>query len=278
MKIPPAKRFSRHFIFGPEGNLLSLNEFSPEKVRGILAECQLPDSRVPVLSQERFAGHPDTGGFDSESICIRLSQVFDSPKIFMVIREQKSLIASCYMAFLTRGGTLALKDYINQPDDWVFPKFSKRFFEFHNLIAMYQKIFGRDSVLVLPYEMFRDEPYKFFGSLRDFSGARMPDSLPIQEKENPHASAFWEPKLRFLNMFARRKSTNAYSPFYMGKFYYKLDRSMRKRLRKVVPGFLEKRARDRHKQIIERLIGDYYRESNIETGKLIGIDLDQYNY
>ena len=64
----------------------------------------------------------------------------------------------------------------------------------------------------------------------------------------------------------------------MGKIIRILDRAIRKGLRKIIPDFLEKRALDQHKQIIEQEIGDFYRESNIKTSELIGIDLKKYNY
>jgi hypothetical protein len=111
--LRPATRFARRFVFEPGDRLYSLNEFSPDRMRELLGECKVLDSAIPVLSDERLSGHPETGGFDSQDICDRLSQVFDSPKIFIVIREQKSLIASCYLDFLLKGGTSSLKEYMD---------------------------------------------------------------------------------------------------------------------------------------------------------------------
>jgi len=270
--------FPYNFIFGAENNILSLNEFSPERVRGLLEKYNLEDSGVPVISDERLSGHPDSGGFDSEKICLRLSQVFDSPKIFMVIREQKSLILSCYSQLFAKGGTLSLKDYICKPGKGRTPKFNKRFFMFNHLISLYQEVFGKKNVLVLPYEMFRDEPAQFLERLESFSGANIPDSLPVQEKVNPRRNIFLESNLRLLNWFTWPNPDYDNYPFYTGKIIRILDRAIRKRLRKIIPDFLENRALDQHKQIIEQEIGDFYRESNIQTSKLIGIDLDQYNY
>jgi len=270
--------FPRNFIFDSEKNILSLNEFSPERVRGLLERYKLEDSGVPVISFERLSGHPSSGGFDSEKICLRLSQVFDSPKIFIVIREQKSLILSCYSQLFRRGGTLSLKDYICRPGYGTAPKFNKRFFMFNHLISLYQEVFGKENVLVLPYEMFRDEPAKFLERLGSFSGANIPDSLPVQEKVYPRLNIFLESNLRLLNWFTWKNSAYRNYPFYMGKLFHNLDHSIRKRLRKIIPDFLENRTLDQHKQIIEQEIGDFYRESNIKTSNLIGIDLKKYDY
>jgi len=272
------KVFPKNFIIGLENNILSFNEFSPERVRGLLERFKLEDSGVPVISYERLSGHPNSGGFDSEKICLRLSQVFDSPKIFMVIREQKSLILSCYSQLIGKGGTMSLKDYICPPGHERTPKFNKRFFMFNHLISIYQEVFGKENVLVLPYEMFRDEPAKFMERLGSFTGANIPDSLPVKEKENSRVNIFLESNLRLLNWFTWPKSAYGNHPFYTGKLFHNLDHSIRKRLGKIIPDFLENRALNQHKQIIEQEIGDFYRESNIKTSELIGIDLKKYHY
>ncbi len=272
------QRFARNFIFGLGGNLLAPNEFSAESVRGFLANCKPIGSSIPVISHERLSGNPHAGGFDSEKICSRLSEVFDAPKIFMMLREQKALILSCYFQYLRMGGTLPLQDYVSQPDDERVPKFNKGFFQFNHLISTYQKAFGKGHVLVLPYEMFRDEPHQMLEKLRSFAGAAMPDSLPFAQKVNSRLNAFLEVRLRFLNCFTRRDSLNGYSPFFMGKFFQKLDYSVRKRLGKIVPGFIENGEVAKHKRIIQNLVGDFYEASNRETEQLIGMDLKSYGY
>jgi len=203
--LRPATRFSRKFIFEPGGSLYALNEFSPDRMRELLGECQVVASGVAVLSEERLSGQPETGGFDSQKICVRLSQVFDSPKIFIVIREQKPLIASCYLDFLLKGGTLSLQKYMN-PRNNRSPKFKKSYFMFHHLISMYQTVFGKENVLVLPYEMFRDDPDCYFKMLGSFSGASIPDSLPVNDRVNARVNTFLESKLRYLNLLTMEGS------------------------------------------------------------------------
>jgi len=275
--VSPAKRFSKNFIHKPNEKFYSLGEFFPEKMRELLAECKLMKSGVPVLSQERLSGHPDTGGFDSEDICVRLSQVFDSPKIFIVIREQKSLISACYIDYLVMGGTKSLHDYMN-PACYRSPRFRKRFFMFHHLISMYQEVFGKENVLVLPYEMFRDEPAIYFQKLGSFSGVVIPDSLPVNYKVNVRVNTFLESKLRYLNWFVKRGSLYERYPFYMGKSVKKFARSMKRKLGEVLPAAIENREKARHKYDIEQQVGDLYRESNLKSSELIGIDLVKYNY
>ena len=275
--LRPATRFARNFVFEPGGSMYTLNEFSPDRMRQLLGECIVQDSGLPVLSDERLSGQPETGGFDSQKICVRLSQVFDSPKIFIVIREQKSLIASCYLDFLLKGGTLSLREYM-QPRSNNSPKFKKSYFMFHHLISMYQEVFGKENVLVLPYEMFRDDPDSYLISLGNFSGATIPDSLPVKDRVNARINTFIECKLRHLNFLTMEGSPYGEHTFYMGKFFHKFGRSVKKRLCMIVPDCIENQERARQKQFIEDSIGDFYRDSNLKTSELIGIDLEKYQY
>ena len=149
---------------------------------------------------------------------------------------------------------------------------------FHRLISIYQDTFGIENVLVLPYEMFREEPTLYFQTLGNFCGVIIPQSLPFEEKVNAKVNTYLESKLRYLNWISMEGSPYGEHFFYMGKFVHKLIRSLKKRLSKVVPESYESEERIRHKQIIEDLIGDLYRESNLKTSELIDIDLTKYNY
>ena len=275
--VLPSTRFARNFVYEPGGSFYSFNEFSPERIRGWLGECIVPSAGVPVLSEERLAGHPETGGFDSQDVCDRLSQVFTSPKIFIVIREQKSLIASCYYDLLLKGGAISLREYIDSSCKRS-PRFRKRYFMFHYLISMYQSVFGKENVLVLPYEMFRDEPDRFFSKLGNFSGAAIPGVLPVDDKVNARVNVFLESRLRYLNLFTMEGSPYGTHPFYMGRFFHKLGYSIRKRFARFVSGAAEKKERELNKKIIEDAVGGLYQESNLKTSELIGIDLGQYGY
>ena len=275
--VAPGKRFAQKFFRNPDGELYAIGEFSPAKMREMLAQCELTDSGVPLLSWERLAGHPDTGGFLSKVMCERLALVFDSPKIFLAIREQKALIAAYYIDYLLMGGTLSLDDYID-PSCTNSPRFRKRFFLFHNLISMYQDTFGKENVLVLPYEMFCDEPTRYLKILASFSGADIPDSLPVKSKVNFRANTFFESKLRYMNLFSKRCSPYEYYPLYMGKFVEKLVRSLKRRLSEIMPDSVETNERARLKFAINEMIGERFKESNLKTSELIGIDLSKYNY
>ena len=119
---------------------------------------------VPVLSHERLAGTPHSGGYDSKELTNRLAEVFPRAKVLLVIREQRSMIVSTYKQYVRNGGPCSLRIYLHPPrSDGRMPLFDFQYFEYHRLVGYYQELFGLSNVLVLPYELFRDYP-KEFGS------------------------------------------------------------------------------------------------------------------
>jgi len=231
-----------------------------------------------VISHESLSGSPHAGGFDSRDICRRLSEVFEHPKILIVIREQKSLILSLYYSYLRWGGGLSLKNYLQQPYEGLSPVFDKRNFLFNNLISMYRDAFGKYKVLVLAYEMFKNEPEYFMNRLSGFSGADIPVSLPFKQNANKNRGVWMDSKLRLMSYFFRKTSMNAYSALYLGKVFFKTEKSIRKRLKWMVPEFLDNSLLRKQAGVIEELIGDYYHESNLKTEQLTGLDLKKYSY
>jgi hypothetical protein len=268
---------ANNFIKKPNGNLYSLGEFLPERIRSLLAECNLPASGVPVISHERFTGHPDTGGFDSDEICSRLAQVLESPKIFIVIREQKSFILSCYLDYLCNGGTRSIQDYMN-PTCQRSPRFRKRYFEYPYLISLYQRTFQKENVLVLPFEMFMGEVSEFFKRLFDFAGVKNQELSTIKNDFVDHKDIFIQSKLRCISWLSESDSPYNKHPFYLSKPVGKFINFGRKLLTKVVSDSEEAKELERLQLYIESQIGEWYRESNVKTSELIDLDLSKFNY
>ena len=93
-------------------------EFSVEKSRAIFA-AELESARAkgltPVVSLERLAGHPFSGGFDSKELAHRLTGVFPGARFLAVFREQKSMIVSTFKQYVKAGGTSSLERFIDPP-------------------------------------------------------------------------------------------------------------------------------------------------------------------
>lgn len=128
--------------------------------------------RTFVLSHERFSGYPPTGGFDSSIIATRLHRTFPEARVLIVVREQLASIYSMYLQYITDGGGMALREYLNPPKRYFkrVPGFSAEFYHYHRLVALYRQLFGADRVLCLPFELLAADPAEFQARIYDFSG------------------------------------------------------------------------------------------------------------
>ena len=60
---------------------------------------------------------------------------------------------------------------------WRIPLFDFDYFQYHLLIRYYNKLFGADNVLVLPYEELVRDRRSFLTKIGEFSGKPVPDEV-----------------------------------------------------------------------------------------------------
>ena len=107
---------------------------------------------VTVLSSERMAGHPFTGGYDTEAIARRLAAVFPGGRVLIVIREQRDMLLSVYRAYVRDGGTADLRSFLSPRRGSPYPTFRWNYHAYHRAIALYQSLFGRAHVQTMAFE------------------------------------------------------------------------------------------------------------------------------
>jgi hypothetical protein len=127
-------------------------------------------NKVNVFSLERLSGYPSTGGFDSLENAKRIKSLFPDAKILIVVREQKSMIRSHYMEYLKSNGAEKLEELMTPERFYLIrnPIFQLEFFNYNHLIKVYDQLFSKDDVLVLPYELLKTESTSFIKSIIDF--------------------------------------------------------------------------------------------------------------
>jgi hypothetical protein len=164
--------------------------WSPSKARETF-ETGIRDAAerglVPVLSAERLSGNQDSGGYDSVHVAEYLAATFPEARVLIVIREQADMLVSSYKRYVRNGGPGTLRQYGSPP--WGPPRpphFDLSYFEYHRLIGLYRNLFGPESVLVMPYELLRDQPRTFLKRLGDFADAAF---LLITSEPVPYTQA-----------------------------------------------------------------------------------------
>ena len=139
--------------------------FCPQQAARVLA---LEGRNRPVLlSEENLSGYLHNGGlhgFLAPEVARRIKAVLPDARIVIFIRNQFEICRATYAQYVSGGGTWGQGRYfetarrvrgaLTRP--WKAPAFEFEHFEFDRLIAHYDALFGKDRVLVYPYEWLRD--------------------------------------------------------------------------------------------------------------------------
>lgn len=267
-----------------------INKFSTQQLsaedRRILddfAQTAHGSNCLPVVSHERLSGYPISGGYDRLSIYNRIASLDYDIKILFVMREQKSWLYSAWRQMISDGGSIGLSNFVSEAPITTNARMPGPRFEYLNYaqeIDTLSSLFGRENVLVFPFELIKSDFSMFAERLAVLS--------------NNNAIVIPEEKLSHRN--ARRKLSSFYSASFVNRFLVssetaprglvsgntKLGKQIRSSCRKAAKLLPEIPLSDliikRHKEIISRHVGSYFVESNKRCAELIDIDLGALGY
>jgi hypothetical protein len=234
---------------------------------------------VPVVSHERLSGDPNSGGVDSRDIADRLNETFPNGRVLIVIREQREMLLSVYKSqvrFTTY--TIAERWRDRTIRERRTPGPTLDYFAYHYLVAYYQKLFGAERVLVLPYELLRRDAVGFVARIARFVDVAPPTDVP-NASVNVSLPAGLLHLNRYVNIVLR---ASGLSERFQGPIQERrLMRGHLKVLRKLAPltpkAFSE-RVERRWRETIAELIHGRYAESNRLTAEATGLDLASFGY
>jgi hypothetical protein len=143
----------------------------------------------------------DDGSADDRRrrVCRRLRRTFGPASILLVTRGFESILISAYSQYVRVGGTLSLESHYGtvaresrfeglRPEDVG---------DYDAAIRLYRCTFGDENVLVLPYELLRDDPTRFLGRIEEHLGLE-PKLAPPVPRLNPAltpADLYWYPRI-----------------------------------------------------------------------------------
>ncbi len=258
-------------------------DFDPAAARASI-EPLLEERRargvVPVVSVERFSGHPFSGGYDVKELADRLAAVFPDGRVLVVVREQRAIILSTYKQYVRAGGAATLEQFLDPPrtKSRRVPWFDFRYFEYDRLLRRYRDLFGPDRLLCLPFEQFVADGPSFVAAIARFAGPPLPDpvlaALPFGERSNRAPSAAKIELVRRRNRLGTRSELNP-SPILSEAVFDRIPRKLlRGALRPRGGARLERDLRQR----VWVLVGERYAESNGRTARLVDVDLAAYGW
>lgn len=273
---------AQHFVFDRQGYMLNsfdLNEKTiNEELALLLNQKPIQSGKVPVLSYERLSGSPFSAGVNASRHAMRLKNIFPNAKILIVIRNQRDAILSVYFQYLTGGGTHGIKKFLKSKFNGLRPHFAASHYSYHHAIAYYQSLFGKDGVLVLPYELFHKNKFEYFQYLSEFLKKEIdPNTKDLKVYRNKNHHQFVRYQFRFLNHFLRPTELNNFAPL-ANTVSKKIAWRMFGALKKIPLASLNKKTKQNIENQIEGFIKEKYIESNKETQKLTGIDMSKFGY
>ena len=164
-------------------------------------------------------------------VCATLKSLHPGSRIIIITRGYKGLLVSGYSQFVKMGGRLhpskMCQKYIERLEEGY-----EHHHNFDELIEMYAEAFGEENLIVLPYELLRDDQNKFLAVLEERLGL---EHVEIKlGRVNPSLSPeelYWYP------LMSRAVAAGAST---LGKERYKrvyswyLRRTLRNRFHRVV--------------------------------------------
>jgi len=238
-------------------------------------------NRIPVISHEDLSGYPIYGRYYGHQVASRIKITFPDAKILICIREQKSMIRSLYGQYINQGGEWPLSTFLGDEYDHLSgyrPIFQLEHLEYDLIVKHYQELFGVENVLVLPYELLKENSAEFEKKIHLFSGGKCNTQRKRKRKrENVGYLAKTLQVNRLLNKFFKR-------PLLFRGSYGDLPILLRAKnrvcrvLNKLIPKFIHVYEEKKLSDMIDSYVGDYYKESNQKLSKLVNLNLEKYRY
>ena len=150
-------------------------------------------------------------GQAQEAACRNLRELFPNANVLIVTRGFRGAILSMYSQYVRTGGPLDFADFCasieraipQREDGW----------DYGFLIGMYEKAFGEENVIVLPYELLRDDADSFTRALEQRLG--LDHFAPSSEKMNASLAAeemAWYPRFsRLIRRVGNARVTRFYA-------------------------------------------------------------------
>jgi tetratricopeptide (TPR) repeat protein len=229
---------------------------------------------VPVISDERLIGHPHSGFHDAVDIANRLQALMPRAKVLICIREQINMLISLYKQVVKAGCTLNVSEYLTTPWDTRRPRFCWEFYQYRQIIELYQTLFGKERVHIVLIEQLRDEPEAFYADLYRLLGVDPCPSIDIHEVHHAGMSDLETARRRLLNFFRTEPSglrdPNPFEGLPINELLKSdVDRICAEMTAETVPSI---------KAEVRALFQGRFAASNRELSDLIGIDLAAFGY
>ena len=128
-------------------------------------------------------------------ICALLHDLYPGSRVVLVTRGFRSLIMSNYSQYVRRGGIHHLPGMCELAAEYLRQDL-RHFLDIDYIVDLYVEAFGDEHVVILPFELVRDDSTTFLSILADQLGLEHHDlpSAPVNPSLSP-AELYWYPVL-----------------------------------------------------------------------------------
>lgn len=184
-------------------------------------------TRPALICEEDLSGvlHNGTAsGFVAREVARRLHATMPDARIVLFVRAQGSAALSWYLQYLREGGTRSIRRYLfpelyrhlGHVRPFKLPHFDFSQLDYRGLVQRYDDLFGRERVLVLPYEALLQDSSDLLAQM----GAAL--GVTLVARSNGRSNAGYRrglvPLIRAANLFTRRsvvdKTTLVHLPYW----------------------------------------------------------------
>jgi len=136
-----------------------------------------------------------------ERVCLRLRELYPDADVLIVTRGYHGVLTSTYAYYVRKGGTLGRSELLRLSELGHSDDDVEDAFDYDAVVSLYERVFGPERVLVMPYELLRDDPGEFVRQLEERFGVgnsgRIPERLRVSISP---AELTWYPRLsRFVH-------------------------------------------------------------------------------
>jgi hypothetical protein len=239
---------------------------------------------IPVISAEGLIGSQfDPIAALSKVVADRIAEACPNAKIMIVVREQRSMILSIYFQYVRGGGIKSLEDYlhadglpVHRQASWsgVYPAF----LEYDCIVEYYQRLFGRDSVMILPLEMLiRDAP-AYLDRITRFSGAKTDIAKVSKSTVKQGIPANVIGLRRFANALLSNNPDNPFSFLLPAPLYWRGARHAKRTIENVGRNFNADHAHQHYRERLDTIFQTRFADNNRRLAQMSGLDLASYGY
>lgn len=133
-----------------------------------------------LYSWESIVGNPYANFHNHFLFADVLKEICPEGKIILIIRKQDDYIHSQYMQAVQMGSAFSIRYFMNYsggnfgtytPSPWKKANLDVKILNYMNFLNTYIKRFGKENVLILPYELLKENPGRFIKKIEAFTGS-----------------------------------------------------------------------------------------------------------